>query len=226
MHVDGQQIIALGILAAAAFAVEKPKTASSPLMRIQTKPPLQIQTKPPCICGGRRVTGVRPRPERRGWKRAVSRLRGLGTVAFARILRPRRRAARNFPAPPFRAGIILVLLCAGCAPHPALPPRETPNPKLSLALDMTPKPATSLDPTTFTVNMTDAAGKPVSGAVATVDLVMPEMAMGKNEAALRETHAGTYTGTGRFTMAGAWRATITASHGAEKAVQSFSLQVR
>ncbi len=79
IHVDWQQIVALGIVAVAAFAVgkrmwgpvvafrgkpgrggavssgcdgclssgpAKPKTASSPLMQIQTKPPLHLRRPP------------------------------------------------------------------------------------------------------------------------------------------------------------------------------------
>ena len=104
-----------------------------------------------------------------------------------------------------------------------------PNPKLHLALDMTPRPVTSLDPTAFRVRITDAAGQPVRGAAVTVRLDMPAMAMGDNGITTRETTAGTYAGTGRFTMAGTWRVTVTASKGPERtmrAVQAFAVEVR
>lgn len=125
-----------------------------------------------------------------------------------------------------RQGIVLALLCAGCAPHPAAPPVETRNPNLHLALDMTPRPPTSLDPTVLTVRVTDAAGKPVSGATVTINLDMPAMPMGRNEVKAGETRAGTYVGMGRFTMAGAWRVTVTARKRSERATQGFPVEVR
>ncbi len=121
---------------------------------------------------------------------------------------------------------LLLLLCAGCAPHPAAPPVEARNPKLNLALGMTPRPATSLDPTALTVRVTDAAGRPVSGAAVTLRLDMPAMPMGDNAVTTHETTAGTYAGTGRFTMAGAWRVTAAAAKGPERAAQTFPVEVK
>lgn len=118
------------------------------------------------------------------------------------------------------------MLCAGCAPHPAAPPVEARNPKMNLALEMMPRPATSLDPTALTVRVTDAAGKPVSGAAVALRLDMPAMPMGDNAVTARETTAGAYAGTGRFTMAGAWRVTVTAVKGPERATQAFPVEVR
>ena len=124
------------------------------------------------------------------------------------------------------AGIAFMLLCAGCAPRPGAPPVAAPNPRLHLALDLTPRPATSLDPTTLTVRITDAAGKPVSGVSAAAHLDMPTMPMGQNEVALDERRPGWYLGSGRFTMAGAWRVTVTASKGPERAAQAFPVEVK
>jgi len=118
------------------------------------------------------------------------------------------------------------VLCAGCAPRPAAPPVEARNPKLNLALDMTPRRAASLDPTVLTVRVTDVAGKSVSGAAVTLRLDMPAMPMGDNVVTTHRTTAGTYAGTGRFTMAGAWRVTVTASKGLERATRAFPVEVR
>lgn len=119
-----------------------------------------------------------------------------------------------------------VLIQAGCAPPPAATVRDASNPRLRLALTTTPDKPMALDPTRFTVCVTDAAGRPVQGATVTVGLAMPTMPMGDNVVALHETEAGVYAGSGRFTMAGAWRMTAAARSGAGRAAQSFSAEVR
>ena len=123
----------------------------------------------------------------------------------------------------FWGSLLFLVLCAGCAPRPATPP-EARNPQMNLALEMTPRLPKSLDPTALTVRVTDAGGKAVSGATVFLHLDMPAMAMGRNEVKARETQAGVYVGTGRFTMAGAWRVTVTASKGSERATQVFSVK--
>lgn len=129
-----------------------------------------------------------------------------------------------------RGGLLLVLcgvlLQAGCAPRPAATAHDTPNPRLRLALTTTPDKPTSLDPTWFTMHVTGAAGGPVKGATVKVGLTMPAMPMGDNDIALHETQPGVYTGSGRFTMAGAWRITATAASGQERTTKSFSTDVR
>lgn len=125
-----------------------------------------------------------------------------------------------------RGGLLSVLICAGCAPRPAATAGDTPSPRLRLALTTTPDRPTSLDPTQLTVRVTDAAGGPVRGATVTAGLDMPTMPMGDNVIALRETRPGVYTGSGRFTMAGAWRVTAAAASGQQRATKSFSTDVR
>lgn len=122
--------------------------------------------------------------------------------------------------------VILLLLCAGCAPRPAPPPAALRNPSLNLALGVTPRRVTSLDPTALTVRVTDASGRPVGGAAVTLHLDMPAMPMGENAVATREAASGSYVGTGRFTMAGAWRVTASAVKGPERAVRAFPVEVR
>ncbi len=132
-----------------------------------------------------------------------------------------------------RGGIFLLLLCAGCAPRPATPstqadtPPEKLNPSLHITLGTSPSTPTSLDPTAFIARLTDAAGKPVSRAHLSLALSMPSMDMGDNFVQVSETATqGTYRGTGRFTMAGDWRAVVSVSAGADRAAQTFSFQVR
>ena len=125
-----------------------------------------------------------------------------------------------------RGGMLLLLFCAGCAPHPAAPPAEARNPKLNLALDIRPRLVRSLDPIALMVRVTDAAGKPVRGAVVTLRLDMPAMPMGDNGVTTRETMVGIYAGMGRFTMAGAWRVTASAAKGPERAARAFPVEVR
>lgn len=132
---------------------------------------------------------------------------------------------RPAPLPLSFFGGGLLLVCGGCAPH-AAPRAEVRNPKLTLTLDTTPRLPASLDPTVLTVRVTDAGKKPVRGAIVTLQLDMPAMPMGRNEVMARETQAGTYVGTGRFTMAGAWRVTVTAVKGTERATQVFPVKAR
>lgn len=127
---------------------------------------------------------------------------------------------------PLSWGLGLLLLCAGCAPKAADTPHDAPNPNLHLALSVSPNPPTSLDPTRFTVRVTNVGGQPVSGADVVIRLAMPAMAMGDNQVTTGPGTAGTYAGTGRFTMAGDWQATVTATQGAQSATQSFPLRVK
>ena len=171
------------------------------------------------------MRGRVPRPERGGFGSSrcpPSRAQEQDAAG----IQPAQAGCCSFTAPPFRAGFALLLLCAGCSPRTAAPLVEARNPKLNLALGITPRPATSLDPTALTVRVTDAAGKPVSGAAVTLRLDMPAMPMGENAVATHETRAGNYTGTGRFTMAGAWRVTATAAKGPERAMQTFPVEVK
>ena len=137
-----------------------------------------------------------------------------------------RRGGFRLPQNWGQGGIFLLILCAGCAPHSAAPPAEARNPKLNLALDIRPRSVRSLDPIALTVRVTDVAGKPVRGAVVTLRLDMPAMPMGDNGVTTREMAAGIYAGTGRFTMAGAWRVTASAAKGPERAVRAFPVEVR
>lgn len=134
--------------------------------------------------------------------------------------------SRHSPHPnktQFWGSLLFLALCAGCASRPATQ-AEARNPQMNLTLEMTPRLPRSLDPTALAVQISDRVQKPVSGATVLLHLDMPAMAMGQNEVRARETQVGRYVGTGRFTMAGAWRVTVTASKGSERATQVFSVK--
>ncbi len=107
---------------------------------------------------------------------------------------------------------------------PPAPPVSSPN--LRVALSVSPQPTKQVDPATFTVRVTDATGQPVTGATVAVSLNMPGMDMGENKIMTAMQSSGTYVGTGRITMSGAWQATVTAAKGADKTTQAFPVQVQ
>jgi len=75
-------------------------------------------------------------------------------------------------------------------------------------------------PAKFSAHVTDADGKPVSGAEVNVSLVMKEMDMGKNEFKLGDKGNGDYQGEGKFGMAGQWDVVVTAKQGGKTATQT------
>ena len=83
-----------------------------------------------------------------------------------------------------------------------------------------PSPATALKPATFTVTLRDAAGRPVSGAIGTATISMPQMLCGASPFTLTETEAGRYVGEGIPLMPGSSVADVSITAGDQ------SLQVR
>jgi len=79
-------------------------------------------------------------------------------------------------------------------------------------------------PAKFSAKVTDADGKPVTGADVNVSLVMKEMDMGKNEFKLADKGAGTYEGDGKFGMAGDWSAVVTAKQGDKTTTQTVAVK--
>jgi nitrogen fixation protein FixH len=125
------------------------------------------------------------------------------------------------------AALILLFLCAGCANRPA--PKTTvttPTVDWRIALSATPVVPRQLDPAQFRVQVTDHAGKPVTGAQVIVQLAMPSMDMGRNQIAAQAGAAGVYTASGRFTMPGDWQVTVQADKGAAHQSQSFPITVQ
>lgn len=117
------------------------------------------------------------------------------------------------------------ILLGGCAPKTPPSPLR-PDPDLRVALQLSPPSPRQLDVTTFTVRLKNSRGQPISEARVLIDLSMPAMEMGRNQVTPVLHGQGVYIGTGRFTMAGEWQATITVSGHGRRTTQAFPLQVR
>ncbi len=118
-----------------------------------------------------------------------------------------------------------LLFAAGCTPHPSAAPALPQNSPLKISLQLTPPKPQQLDPTLFKVQVRDRSGKPISGAIVTVNLAMPTMDMGRNAVVMNAREPGQYGGTGRFTMAGSWGMTVTAEKGKDSTSQTFPVEV-
>jgi hypothetical protein len=127
----------------------------------------------------------------------------------------------------FALGIAVILVLACCnkpeAPKPAQPGPSWPG---KITLVVRPDPPLNNKPVQLQVKLTDASGKPISGAQVKASLVMPLMDMGKNEISFTDKGDGNYEGTGKFTMVGPWNVIVTASAGGKTGEQRFDLAVR
>ena len=119
-----------------------------------------------------------------------------------------------------------LLFVAGCTPHPASAPAAPQNSSLKISLQIVPAKPRQLDPTHFTAQVRDRSGKPISSAIVTVNLAMPAMDMGRNAVLMNAGEPGQYRGIGRFTMAGSWGVTVTATKGKDRATQIFPVEVQ
>ena len=63
----------------------------------------------------------------------------------------------------------------------------------------------------LTISITDAQGKPVTGAAVTTSVAMTSMDMGTTHPAVTEKGSGQYAATVNFSMAGPWRITVKAA---------------
>ncbi len=95
-----------------------------------------------------------------------------------------------------------------------------------MALTMSPSPASSAGDTVFTLKVSDAAGRPVNGGTASLDLAMTSMDMGPNHVVLAPKGNGVYTGSGAFLMSGTWRCTVTFTAGGRTQTESLLEKVR
>ena len=124
-----------------------------------------------------------------------------------------------------RTGAGGLLFLVGCASHPSAAPAPPQSLPLKISLQLTlPKPQ-QLDPTLFKVQVRDRSGKPISSAIVTVNLAMPTMEMSRNAVLMNAGEPGQYMGIGRFTMAGSWSVTVTATKGKDRASQTFPVEV-
>lgn len=80
----------------------------------------------------------------------------------------------------------------------------------------------------LTVTLTDAAGKPVTGARIESSVGMSSMDMGTKHPTFKELGNGRYQGNVSFSMAGPWRVTlkITPANNAKPVIQSFDYEVK
>lgn len=76
-------------------------------------------------------------------------------------------------------------------------------------------------PARFTLTVTGAAGRPVTGARARVELTMVSMDMGTTLVPLRESSPGRYTGQGAFAMGGDWNCRAVVRRGSRTQEQTF-----
>lgn len=121
---------------------------------------------------------------------------------------------------------VLLMGANGCAQPKPAPPPVPPDPALQVTLQLPAGPIRQLDPTLLTVRVRDQHNHPLNDATVKIDLTMPDMDMGKNQIAPTFQGDGLYAGAGRFTMPGAWRATVTASRAGHRTTQSFPLHVK
>ncbi len=128
------------------------------------------------------------------------------------------------------AALFLAAACAGCASRDSTTPpvsmAQASAAQWRIALTSIPAAPRQLDPAQFRVQITGSDGRPVSGASVTVQLAMPTMDMGQNQASAQPGAAGVYTAAGRFTMPGNWQVTVQADKGALHQSQSFPITVQ
>jgi len=105
---------------------------------------------------------------------------------------------------------------------PATAPAAASGMKVELTVD--PAQPNPSKPAKFSAKVTDADGKPVTGADVYVSLVMKEMDMGKNEFKLADKGAGNYEIEGKFGMAGEWSAVVTAKQGDKTTTQTVAVK--
>jgi hypothetical protein len=94
---------------------------------------------------------------------------------------------------------------------------------LNVKLALSPFPPVSFQKTDFSVTLTDEAGQPVTDAVISVDLTMPEMPMPANAVDIAHAGQGVYNSPGRFTMRGWWRIEVLIARGGTKQSVFFDL---
>jgi nitrogen fixation protein FixH len=66
------------------------------------------------------------------------------------------------------------------------------------------------------IALTDASGKPITGAKITTTVAMTSMDMGTTHPVVKETGSGHYAATVTFSMAGPWRVTVNAAAPGQK----------
>ena len=76
------------------------------------------------------------------------------------------------------------------------------------------------------LTLRDAGDRPLTGAVVTLDLTMPAMAMPPNRPVVLEAGNGVYTAKAIFTMAGEWEIRAVVEHAGGRDAFVFPLRTR
>ena len=90
-------------------------------------------------------------------------------------------------------------------------PPGTPLAAAPVKITMTTASAPKAGDNPLTISITDAQGKPVTGAAVTTSVAMTSMDMGTTHPAVTEKGSGQYAATVNFSMAGPWRITVKAA---------------
>lgn len=111
------------------------------------------------------------------------------------------------------------LWLVGCAERP-----QAPNWQVELRL--LPEAPRPMEDVTFAVRLRTPLGEAVTRAEVEFDLSMAGHRMGENRMRLRESEAGIYTGTGRFTMPGEWQVEVRIRKGGHQQAELFRFQIQ
>lgn len=111
------------------------------------------------------------------------------------------------------------LLLVACGERPQ-------SPHWQVALELVPASPRPMEEVTFVVRIKTRADEALTGAEVEVDLSMPSHRMGENRFRARETEAGTYRGTGKFTMPGEWQVEARVEKGGQQQVEEFRFDVK
>ena len=124
---------------------------------------------------------------------------------------------------------VLILAAFGCSkksPAPTPTASDASSSGWKLELKVAPDHPRMVKPATFSVHITDSAGKPVDNAQVSGSLNMVLMDMGKTAVKFESRGNGDYEGTvPSFDMSGPWQLTVDAAQGAIHARTVFQVTV-
>jgi hypothetical protein len=132
-----------------------------------------------------------------------------------------RASARRRSAAVWLFGLAALLLC-GCGQPMARQQQSVDG--LTIAIEY-PQRLTLMKEVELLISLSDAAGRPVDGAVVTLDMVMPEMPMGQNRPLADPLGGGRYRIRTAYTMLGSWQTTVLVSVGGKDYRATFVQEV-
>jgi len=133
-----------------------------------------------------------------GGAKAAGKKAGPGDMAGMKM-----DAAPTAPKPDAPAGDMKAMpgMSMDAAPKPGPTPAAPAPAKIAATMASAPKSGDN----SLLINITDAQGKPVTGAAITTSVAMTSMDMGTTHPAVAEKGGGKYAATVNFSMAGPWR---------------------